>query len=123
MSELALPLRSGRAMPDGPVELWFAVYTAGGTLMGSAPATAPLAWYWRDGQLCVAYGPVHVVMSRPGRFEYAMICAVSAMPQGSPFAPVWRISLNPKNELRAGDTMEIADGVIALLPDPSPAGS
>lgn len=117
MSEVALPLQPGRPVPDGPVELWFAVFDAAGTLLGAAPATAPLAWYWRDGRLNLAYGTVGVVLSRPGTYDYAMICAVSAMPQGSPFAPVWRISLSPKHELRAGDNIWITDGLIAIVPD------
>ena len=120
MTILNDPLLAGPVpdMPDGPVELWFAVYSADGILMGAAPATAPLTWCWRDGRLCLAYGAVFVIMSRAGTYDYAMIGAVSLSPQGSPFAPLWRIGLGKPQELRAGDSMSILDGVVALIPDP-----
>lgn len=108
-------------VPDGPVELWFAVYDAGGTLLGAAPATGPLTWCWRDGRLCLAYGHVRVVLSRPGVYDHAVICAVSVMPQGSPFAPLWRIGLGEPHELRAGDDIHILDGVVAIIPGDPPA--
>ena len=115
-------LRGGAPMPDGPVELWFAVYDAGGVLLGAAPATQPASWLWRDGRLCLAYGHVRVELSRPGIYDHAVICAVSALPQGSPFRPLWRISLGEPRELRAGDDIHILDGVVAILPDEEPAG-
>jgi len=112
------PVRAGQ-LPDGPVELWFAVYDADGMLMGAAPATVPPTWLWRDGRLCLAYGHVRVIMSRPGTYDHAVICAVSVMPQGAPFAPLWRIGLGKPQELRAGSDMHIVDGVVAIIPDPA----
>ncbi len=106
----------GRPVPDGPVELWFAVYDAGGVLLGAAPATRDPAWVWRGGRLCLAYGRVRVEMDRPGVYDYAVICAVSLLPGGSPFAPLWRIGLGEPHELRAGDDIHILDGVVAILP-------
>lgn len=116
MDTPARMLVPGIALPDGPVELWVAVYAGEGLLMGAAPMTEPLAWLWRGGQLCLAYGPVRVIMRQPGTYSYGMICAVTAGEQAAPFAPLWRIGLGKPQEMRPGDDVHILDGVIALIP-------
>ncbi len=118
----SLTSRSMRAgePPPGPVQLWFAVFTGDGELMGAEPVTRP-RWQWRDGCLCLGYSPVHVTVARPGRFSTGLICAVS--PGTGIFRPLWPVSLGPGRDMRAGDNITVEDGVIALRPElPGPHG-
>jgi hypothetical protein len=120
-----LPALATRPMPDGPVVLWIAVFTAAGELMGAAPAELRPAWLWRDGRLCVAYGPVTVTVFSPGWYAFGVICAVPLSELGAshsrvsrmPFVPLWRISLGEPQELRAGDNIHVLDGVVAIIPE------
>lgn len=119
----------GAPMPEGPVVLGIAVFTAGGELMGAARCPAPPAWLWRDGRLCVAYGEVRVVMRRRGWYAYGVICAMPAVITGAapaggvvqlPLVPLWRIGLGESHELRAGDDMHVLDGLVAIVPGGEP---
>jgi hypothetical protein len=107
-------------VPDGPCALLFVVTTADGQVMGAAEAEHAPAWEWRGGRLCLAYGPVRVVVQVPGRYAYAVMCAVPAEgmagPGPLPFAPLFLISLGEPKELPAGADIEILDGVLAIEP-------
>ena len=108
-------------IPDGPVELWFAVFAGDGAFMGAARATRKPAWLWRDGRLCCDYSPVVIRMQYPGCFRTGLICAVS--PQARTWRPLWPVSLGPPGELGRGDYMTVTEGVISLIPElPGPHG-
>lgn len=107
--------------PSGPVQLWFAVFTDDGELMGAEPVTRPPRWRWRDGCLCIDYSPVRVAITRAGRFRTGLICAVSR--ETGIFRPLWPLSLGPGQDMRAGDNITVEDGVIAIHPElPGPHG-
>lgn len=128
MSEIAvLDPVVGAPLPDGPVTLVIAVFTAGRDMMGAAACPAQPRWLWRAGRLCVAYGRTRVVMRRGGVYAYGVICAIpEAGPAPAagvvrlPLAPLWRISLGEGCELRPGDNMTIMDGVVEIIPDAAP---
>jgi hypothetical protein len=108
-------------MPDGPVHLVIIVFAGDGEMMGSAPVTRQPRWLWRDGRLGIVYSPVRVVLHRGGAFSTALICAVSE--DTGTYVPLWPVSLGPPQEMRAGDFITIADGIIAITPDlPGPHG-
>ena len=110
-----------REIPDGPVELWFAVFAGDGAFMGAARAARQPAWLWHDGRLCCDYGPVVIRMQHPGRYQTGLICAVS--PQARTWHPLWPVTLGPPGSLRRGDWMTVTDGIIALIPElPGPHG-
>jgi hypothetical protein len=102
-------------IPDGPVNLWIAVTSTTGEIMGAAPAKTAATWLWRDGRLCLGYGPVSVVVTRAGRYASGLICAVS--PDTRTFRPMWRITLGRSRYLDAGQVIHILDGVVALTPE------
>jgi hypothetical protein len=102
----------GPVMPDGPVVLGIAIFTEAGEYMGAARCDWPPEWLWRDGMLCVAYGPCQVIVRRPGRYSYGMICAVA----GRVAVPLWRIGLGEPQQMRAGDDINVLDGVVAIEP-------
>jgi hypothetical protein len=87
--ELLLEKLSAR-LPDGPVDLFMAVFGADGSVMGVAPVTAPPAWRWHDGSLTVDYGDTHVPAGRPGVPRAAYLVAVAA---GSGAPVLWRPAL------------------------------
>lgn len=135
MSEIEQPrrglVRYGAAlpMPDGPVSLWFVVFSADGRIMGAARASLAPEWQWRGGRLCIGYGHVRVVMAEPGWYDSAVIVAVpqaaevaalGVPAEATPYAPMWRIGLGEPRELRAGDDMHILDGVLAIEPMAGP---
>lgn len=108
-------------LPDGPAELWFAVFADDGAFMGAAPAAGTPRWLWRDGRLCCDYSPVRITVRHPGRYQTGLICAVSL--ETRTYRPLWPLSLSPPGELRHGDSITIADGIIALTPElPGPHG-
>ena len=113
-------MRAGEP-PPGPVQLWFAVFTDDGELMGAEPVTRQPRWLWRDGCLCLGYSPLTVTVTRAGRFSTGLICAVS--PDTGVFRPQSPLSLGPGQDMRAGNTITVADGVIAIHPElPGPHG-
>jgi hypothetical protein len=105
-------VRSAGAGQDGRAELWVAVFTAGWTLMGAAPAPAHPGLIWRDGRLCIDYAPVTVTVRRAGIYQTGVICAV--VPGARQYTPLVPVSLGPPNHLRPGETITITDGVLAL---------
>jgi hypothetical protein len=107
---------TGRIL-DGPVRLWYAVTDASGMIMGAAAMPEAMPWQWRDGHLCLVYTGLRVVMTRPGWYAYGVICAVSESEQAAPFVPVWKVGLGESRELRAGDDLVVADGMIGIIPD------
>jgi hypothetical protein len=115
-------VRSAGPGQDGRAELWVAIFTADWTFMGAAPAPPRPGLLWRGGRLCLDYSPVMVTVVRPGVYQTGVICAV--MPGARQYRPLVPVPLGPPHELRAGDTITITDGVIALtfdpLPDPLP---
>jgi hypothetical protein len=113
-------VRSAGPGQDGAAELWVAVFADDGTFMGAAPCPATPGLVWRDGRLCLVYSPVLVTMRRAGRYQTGVICAV--MRGARQYRPLWPVSLGTPHELRAGDSMTILDGIIAITPDvPVPA--
>jgi hypothetical protein len=126
MDSSPVPVLAGRVLggriPDGPVTLWFAVTDAAGAIMGAARMPVPMPWRWQHGRLCAAYSGLRVIMTRPGWYAYGVICAVSGAEQVTPFMPLWRVSLGKPQELRAGDDLTVAEGVIAIIPDPAVPG-
>lgn len=105
--------------PDGPVELWFFVFATDGSFMGAAQARQQPSWLWRDGRLCCDYSPVRVSVQYRGMYATALICAVA----GDRYRPLWPLSLGEPQELRSGDNITIANGVISLIPElPGPHG-
>ena len=125
-------VRYGAALPvpDGPVSLWFVVFSTDGRIMGAARASLDPGWEWRGGRLCIGYGHVRVVMSWSGWYDSAVIVAVpqaaevdavAGLPaDATPYAPMWRIGLGEPRELRAGDDLHILDGVLAIVPMAEP---
>jgi hypothetical protein len=111
-------VRSAGPGQDGHAELWVAVFTADWTFMGAAPCPPAPDLIWRDGRLCLVYSPVQVTIRRRGFYHTGVICAV--MPGARQYQPLWPISLGTPRELRAGDTMSIVDGFIAIHPEPLP---
>jgi len=110
--------RPGR-LPDGPVELWVAVFTGDGEFMGAAPAQTQPRWLWRDGRLSCNYTPVVVEVTHGGTYATGLICAVA----GGAWQPLWPVTLGPPHKLRPGDDITITDGIIAITPDlPGPHG-
>lgn len=108
-------------MTDGPVSLVIIVFTGDGELMGAAAVTRPPRWLWRDGHLCLSYSPVTVTVTRACRYSTALICAVA--PESGVYQPLWPVSLGPGQELRAGNSITITDGVISIIPElPGPHG-
>lgn len=119
--------KPGGPVPDGPCALVFVVVAADGQMMGAAEATGTPAWEWRDGKLCLAYGSVRVTVQVPGWYDHAVMCAVPAGGTGPPgplpYAPLFRISLGEPKRLRAGDNINILDGVIAITPAAAPGSA
>lgn len=109
-------------LPEGDVELWFAVFTDDGEFMGAAPAQSRPRWLWRGGKLCCDYSPVVITMMRQGRYSTGLICAVSPVTRA--WQPLLPVGLGKPGELKAGNTITIIDGIIAMtfgLPDPAAA--
>jgi len=108
-------------LPDGLVVLEFVVFSGDGELMGSALVTREPRWLWRDRRLGISYTPLRVVLGRGGTYSTALICAVS--PDTGTYVPLWPVSLGEPQEMRAGDSITITDGIIAITPDlPGPHG-
>jgi hypothetical protein len=105
-------VRSAGAGQDGAAELWVAVFTAEWTLMGAAPAPPRLALLWRDGRLCLNYAPVTVPVIRGGWYHSAVLVAV--MRGARQYKPLVAVSLGKPAKLRPGDTITVAEGLIAL---------
>lgn len=103
-------------MPDGPVELWVAVFADDGHFMGAERTQERPAWRWRHGTLAMDYSPVRVVMRHGGRYHTGVLCAVN--PAARAYRALFAVSLGEPRKLRAGDDMLISDGVIAIRPDP-----
>ena len=83
--------------------------------MGAAPVPARPSWLWRDGELCLSYAPVRIVVEVGGRYETGVICAV--MPAARACRPLWKVGLGEPAELRPGDDITITDGVIKITAD------
>lgn len=99
-------------LPDGPVELWVAVFDAGGELMGAAPTPAHTSpWAWRAGRLCVGYA-VTVPVTRAGRYAAGLVCAVN--PAARAWAPVFAVDLGPPQLVRPGNTIMVTDALIRI---------
>lgn len=99
-------------LPDGPAELWMAVFSTAGEFMGAAPARRTPAWRWRNGRLCLDYSPVRIVLRTGGWYETGVLCAV--VPGARAYRPLVRLPLGKPAELRAGDVITVADGVIEI---------
>jgi hypothetical protein len=97
--------------------MWLAVASDEGTVMGAGPMTQAPAWCWKDGRPAIGYGPVRIRIQRRGRYARGLIVAVSR--ESGAWAPVCPIDLSggKHRELRAGDEMTMADGVLALYPE------
>lgn len=107
-------------LPDGPVILGIAVLTEDGEVMGAARCRHPPAWLWRASRLCIGYGETVITIARGGTYAAGLIVAMPAAwtgPGPVPLAPMWRISLGRPAELRAGNSMHVLDGVVAIIPD------
>ncbi len=104
-------------MPDGPMELWFAVFAGDGRFMGAAPAAQQPSWVWRNGQPCCNYSPVNVQVRHGGTPRTGMICAVSR--QARTWRPLWPLPLDVPQPLQPGDFVHIVDGVISMIPEAS----
>ena len=104
-------------LPEGPVELWLAVASDEGAVMGAGPMTETPSWCWKDGRPAISYGPVRILIQRRGRYARGLIVAVSR--ESGAWAPVCPIGLSggKRRELRAGDEMTMVDGVLALYPE------
>lgn len=85
-----LPERLAAELPDGPVELYMAVYSADGAAMGVGPVLAPPCWRWHGGCLAVDYGDAHVLARERGVPAVAYLVAVAA---GSRDPVMWRPAL------------------------------
>jgi hypothetical protein len=114
------PWRLASQLPDSPVSLVFAVVAADGEIMGAAPLQVPMPWLWRAGRLCLAYTGLRVTMTRGGRLDRGLICAVS--PRSRAYCPVWDLSLGAGEVLRRGDSLTVGDGVIEISPSGSRPG-
>jgi hypothetical protein len=106
--------RSVTEMPAGPVDLWVVIVAEEGEVMGAAPA-GRTGWRWAGGRLCYQYGPVRVPVLFAGRYATGHICAVSE--QARVYRPLWAVGLGEPQDLRAGDTLTITDGYIAVTPE------
>ena len=108
-------------MPPGPVELWFAVFTDDGELMGAERAARVPRWEWRDGCLSLSYSPGHGHRHPPRVVQHR--ADLRRLPGTGIFRPLWPVSLGPPQEMRAGDDIYVSDGVISIIPElPGPHG-
>lgn len=110
MSELLDPVIMTRPMTDGPVDLYFAVFSAEGRQLGCAPMGKEFTATWDHGFRLAYSRPVRVRLAEGGRPAWGCITAVT---RGA-WRPVCRVDVPVSRALAAGDTVTVQDGTLAL---------
>ncbi len=101
-------------MPEGDVDLWMVATDDEGRVVAAGRLSNGLQPIWHNGDLCLDYGPVTMIVFQSGPYSRGVIVAVSRITQR--YQEVFHIGLG-RGHINVGENMTVVDGIIKIGPE------